>query len=276
MVARNGGSVARQGFRPWSASAWLMHSGVSFGLAVTAVVAGVAGCTSHSGTPKATPSIRPVPNSSRAADQGQLRVVDYGFEMVQPDTSALETNRVSFGVIVENTSKVQAAEGATLTIKLYDASNALVFGASGGQGRPYSEHLAAVYPGQRGGVGDELGATDAAIAGRTVVRMEVEVGTATWDTPDNVATATATDIKATTDSTGRLTITCSIMWNQANPWTAPVADAVFYNAAGKVIGGQRRSSPATVIWPVGKSTQQVDFKRPPPKGADLSKTEVYI
>ena len=52
--------------------------------------------------------------------------------------------------------------------------------------------------------------------------------------------------------------------------------AVFYNAAGKVIGGQSMALPATVIWPVGASTQRIDFRRPPPKAADLSKTEVYV
>jgi hypothetical protein len=249
-----------------------------------ALVAGLAvlalsGC--RSSPPPAPPD--PISDSATAADGGQIRVVEFGFQPVALLPHSGETNRALAAVVLENTSKRQQAQFTDLNIQLFDSDGRSLFDPGGSPAPGPRVTLTAIPPGGRIGAGALLMTEDAAARNRTAVRMEVTVGKSDWRRPNDKPEIKISDVKGVPHSDGTIDITYTAQVPDLGRWAdaqLPRVHVLFRDAGGRLLGGTGLSRSYTDPWKAGTATRDIHFtaeqwKYLMPTGVDLSRTEVY-
>jgi len=236
-------------------------------LAAVALLPAGAGCTGGTPQPAPSKSVGITSDSLKAADGGTLRVADSTFQITTPADTLVTKNRVKYTVVLENTSKIQAATGVSLMVRLLDASGRSVIESAIADGLPMTLHQ--VYPGQRFGAVDVWSSGNPELLGVTVIKMEVEIKPSKWVPPDQVfGPVTLSDVKAEPGAGGAATV--SFVTDSSDPGLAvsPTVSIIYRDATGRLLGGDRIAHPDDI--PQGRSTHHVSVQ--PPPNTDLSKT----
>jgi hypothetical protein len=208
-----------------------------------------------------------------ASDGGTVRVVEQGFTA---RTSPTGRPLVSYGFVLENTSKTQAARDTVVVVSLADA-----------QGRSITDYIispkraigAILGPGQRTGAG-----WNSRVDNPGTTKISLRVTRTTW-TPAGArqrvnghdlapAALTADAVRA---STGLVSFTV----HSAYPTTLSTvwADVVYRNATGRIVGGTNTRLNGhwlTSSYPPGTSPGRLADPIGPPPGAALERTAVYL
>jgi hypothetical protein len=232
----------------------------------------LSGCTGAK--PQAAPS--PKENASVAADAGQVRVVESGFQMTDPVSGSGQYNRELVGIVLENTSKQQQAHGTALEFDIFDEAGQTLYASP-------MLHLGFIAPGARFGVGMIVSSTDPATKGRKAVRMQAKVGGSDWDLPTPQRTITLSNVKFEPQADGSVNFRYTAQIRDMSGWEQkqlPLINVVFRDSGGKVIGGVNFGHQEVPGWQTGTSSQSIPisairWKSMVPAGADLSRTEAY-
>ncbi len=238
-----------------------------------------AACTGGRTDPASTPSARvsaPAAPSTRAtvaSDGGGLRVVEQGLSTTR---DAAGKEMITYGIIVENTSKELLAAATDVRIRLIDASGATITDLVAG-GNEVVRKIAVLFPGQRAGI-----AADTYVDRSGTMELSVEIGDSTWlpagDADSGLAKLTTSDVKTKRAISGpAATITFTVYSEYQELLDDPSAQAIFRDSTGKIIGGTgpARTNPRDQYRP-GRSTGQINVKYGLPAGADDAQTEVYV
>jgi hypothetical protein len=215
-----------------------------------------------------------------APDGGTIDVVESGFSMLnEPD----EDPELSYGVVLENTSRDYLAILTLVVIHLTDADGDRANDIIKSPPSPPAQAVHTIFPGQRVGIGEEIAIDLDAIHEHTV-----EVGVSAWipiEQVRDVGKATATDLEfdgaageparigfrvvPTVDPSGSGPSSVSI--SEAQSW------AIFRDASGDIAGGA--SGPPGTSWNGMTDTNPITgFVQisPVPNRADETRTEIYV
>jgi hypothetical protein len=235
---------------------------------------GAAACD-RSSEPAPSPHPTGPVRAALAPDGGVVRVVEQGFT-----TRTSRTGRplVSYGFVLQNTSKAQAARDIVVLVTLTTASGASVtdYAIS-----PKRNVGAILLPGQRIGVGWN---SRVDTAGTTRVRLQVR--SAIW-TPagalQRVNGRTLAVARLTADGvrTSPAPTTVSFTVHSEYPMTLDRvwAYVVYRDPAGNIVGGTNSRLSGrwiTTAYPPGSSPGRLVDPNGPPARADLDRTEVYL
>jgi hypothetical protein len=231
------------------------------------LLAGAAGCTADEPSPHPSPSVDDtgLVTGSVAPDGGQVRVVESGYTAAVVDDGV-----VTFGAVLENTSKERAA-GVAVTARFFDSKGDEVrFLDSGLNSRP-----AVILPGERMGFGDQFDLGHIRPGDRAPARMDLKVRTSSWWPGSRVARVVVSDVRHTLDGVQDV---FSFTVDSGLDLSAGVQQTVIIvrDRAGKMVGGLVPSRPLKP-WPPGRSTQRVVLPHMyVPKSAVLAQAEVYV
>jgi hypothetical protein len=218
--------------------------------------------------------------AAQAPDGGVLRVVEQGFSL-DPDPRG---NLVSYGLLLENTSRDRIAFASAVTVRMLDAAGAPLK-------QPFGEEadvrhtVYAVFPGQRFGIGAQEW-----LDRRDVASLAATVDPPTWVPVDQplqrdpvrrnvvrLGTLSATDVLATiTDRDLTLVFTASSGLQETIRVGITV---VLRDGAGRVIGGavMKDGGGCPLVEP-GQTRHNVSpyRVRAAAFGADQARTEVFL
>ncbi|HEU5024036.1 MAG TPA: hypothetical protein VFV01_03860 [Spirillospora sp.] len=242
----------------------------------------------------ATPPANPFPQPSvvaspaaKPADGGTVRIVEQGFT---PLRDASGEYRVSWGLVLENTSRTTAVS-VPVTVGILDRRGAQLIGKTS----DYARHRSTPYimPGARFGIGDDTYVTRAGAA-----RLTFRLGAAQWLPPSDprAPRLTASLVKGDLYRVDKLqpfllgsppraevhrerrhdlSITFRVESGAREVLPDGHASAVLRDSRGRIVGG---TGPAdTVTWtrfPPGWSIQRIRTKGVPPT-VDVKRIEVY-
>jgi hypothetical protein len=234
------------------------------------LVLAVAGCTG--GKPKPTPTPTPSLTSQApvegvtAPDGGTLRVTEQGVSQIKDRNGQV---MVSFGVIVENTSRNYLANNTKLTVRLTKASGVPVVDRV-----EHGQYTAFVtFPQHRTGLGAQV-----YVGAPGTTRIQVRVGPSTWAPRGNAlfADIAASDVR-TQHTPGSTTFSFALTSAYRRTVTGRYVNVILRDRSGLLIGGAglgiTRDCAAV---PPGKSTCSIGTNYPLPAGAVDSRTEVYV
>jgi hypothetical protein len=240
------------------------------------VLHGAAGCDGDPATPIPTPSPTagptgpPVP-AAQAPDGGTVRVVEKGLSSMK-DRDGKEM--VSYGIVVENTSKDAVAVKTSATVRIIDAAGKAITDRTA-RATDVQREIGVVFPGQRVGIGG-----DTYVDRPGAATLTIEIGAAMWLPPGNrvipVAKATAGEVK-TEHSGGSAALTFTVTSEYDDLLDDPSAQAVFRDPSGKIVGGTApHRTAASDQYRPGRSPGRINTTYGTPPGTDDSKTEIYI
>jgi hypothetical protein len=197
-----------------------------------------------------TPTSQP---STPAAPAAPVKVVEQGFTQLGPERDG--DRKVVYAALLRNPRSDQVA---------LDVQALVTFTGRGGAALKMEDHsLDSILPGQTGAIAD-----DSELAGVTGIRVQVMVGR--WaDAKGFGGGLTASGVR-TTRVAGRLTTTATLRSTLAQNVADADAVAVYFNKAGRVIGGQSEGIdfiPARGSVPVMMDTSQAL--------RGIAKTKVY-
>jgi hypothetical protein len=234
------------------------------------VLALTGGCTPDAPAPDPSPSPRP---PATASDGGEVRVAESGFYHRR---LAGETNSVGHGVVIENTSKTDAAVRVDLEIHMYDAEDEPLTYPPRIDIRPLGS--AYVEPGERVAVAGELISYDPELRDRPAARMTVLVTRVTWRPWDEVRTAaenrrvTVSDVTARAAEEDKVAVTFTLDVGPDVAGDEAQSYTIYRDPADRILGGA-----ASLPFRLTKGHQPVNLTLVnPPEAADLSRTEVYL
>ncbi|GIJ66615.1 hypothetical protein [Virgisporangium ochraceum] len=261
-------------------------TGVGLAVLVVGATAVVAATVPDSGpVPGATGA--PVPSwsgvapvtAAQAPDGGVLRVVEQGFTL-DPDP---RVDHVTYGLLLENTSRERIAYAVAVTVRAVDAAGGTVRQRFGRE--DVARHTVyAVFPGQRFGIGVEEW-----LDGRGVAALTVTVEPPTWVPVDQplqrdpgrlrvirLGPLAAGEVRAIAGSRFSVSFNASSGFEER----IPVGVAVLWrDGAGRIVGGAAATD-ATRCLDVapgqGRFSVEPDRIRSVPAGADVARTEVFL
>ena len=241
------------------------HGVIAVGLVLAAGLLGTAGCTGDDPKPKPSSAAEPTGrfDGTQAPDGGEVRVVESGF------TAFVDGNpTVTFGVLLENTSKNRAAVEVKVTAKLYDAAGKEV--RLGAMSQLASKSVT-IMPGQRMGAGQDTGLSRSDVVGDPT-ELRVEIRTPSWYPASQVTGLALSDVKSELDPSGLVVFSFSVESRLPEKVTDPHLIVLARDHAGTLIGGYE-PRPSPTAWPPGKSTQVA--KTELPDAADRTRSEVF-
>ncbi|MEV6843656.1 hypothetical protein [Actinoplanes sp. NPDC051411] len=230
---------------------------------------GVAGCQNDNKeepTPAPTTSAAAPVSGTTAPDGGSVRVAEQGLSQITDGTGRPQ---VSFGIVLESSSKAWIATGTSVTIALTDASGKTIDDQI--EHGKYQAH--ATQPQARTGLGGQIYVS---AAGAT--KLRVNVGASTWYPKGYPDFAAITASKVRTERKGdSATYTFDLTSAYDRPVDGKYIDIIFRDEAGKLVGGAGVALTATCSSvPPGASSCTTGTKYPLPAGAADARTEVYV
>jgi hypothetical protein len=227
---------------------------------------------SPAASPRAALTATPAP-APMAPTGGEIRIVEQG---LSPMWDGNEKEMVTYGIIVENTSRDWAAVKTQATIRVTDSGGKPLTDLTGRTSTVIRE-IGVILPGQRVGIG-----ADTHVDRPGAVSILVEIGESTWLPPDNelirVAKVTAGGVKTVRQDTGSaVSLGFTVDSEYPTILEKPSAQAIFRDSAGRIVGGTApgRTNPADRYGP-GRSTGRIDATYGRPATTDDTQTEVYI
>jgi hypothetical protein len=241
---------------------------------ITALASTITGCSSGGPvkpiSPDETPTTTETPFTTNG-DDGQIVVVERGFSMIAKKN---DFDRLSFGVVLENTNRAAVAFPAYL-IKFLDAKGKQIRGID-----EISEWLSPprVLPGGRYGVGGTI----PYVSSQRLADIRVTITETTWipnNTQGQFSKITAGQVRTERSAGAPTTLTFTIDSAFNKPVPGVDVSVIFRDTAGKIVGGvdhvvSRLSVNATDV-PPGRSIHEMELRDGTPAGADDDRTEVY-
>ncbi|MEV4757579.1 hypothetical protein AB0J86_21040 [Micromonospora sp. NPDC049559] len=208
-----------------------------------------------------------------APDGGSIRMVEQGLSSIW-DGAGKEM--VTYGIVVENTSRDRAAVKTKVTIRITDGSGKAITDLDAGS-PAVAREIGVVLPGQQVGIGGDVYVDRPGAAS-----LLVEIAGATWLPPENelipVARLGASEIRTQAASPGPgTTITFAVDSEYPDALQAPKAQAIFRDSLGQILGGTGPNrTAADNRYAPGRSQGQIRLPHGRPDKTDDSRTEVYL
>lgn len=240
-----------------------------FVLGSTLLALTVAGCRQGGGgetTPTSAPSPTAPVTAATAPDGGTLRVAEEGISQIKDSTGK---PMVSFGVVLESTSKTWIASGTAITVALADDSGKAVEDQI--EHGKYSVH--ATLPQQKSGVGAQI-----YVGAPGATKLQVTIGTSTWypKSYPGLAAITASAVK-TQRKTDTATFSFALTSAYGRSVNGQFINIIFRDQSGRLIGGAGLDLTKTCgTVPRGASTCTTGTTYALPDGTADARTEVYV
>lgn len=210
------------------------------------------------------PSAEPTPASVTertvvSPDGGEVRVVEQGFS---PLRDRFGEPQLSYGLILENTSREWIVRNTEIEIKWSDASGAVV--------ETYYTGLLDLLPGQRIGLGGQTPPDKPGAA-----RMSVTLSPMQWLTLRGSGEPTATVALGDVRVNG-LRATYSVTCADTEPETRYFVQVVLRDRAGRIVGGADPGAREPYQCPAGTSRGVLELPTNTPAGTADERTEIYV
>lgn len=239
--------------------------------AAVAMLVATAACGGNGGgaDPAASSSTEASYPAQSPPDGGEVRVVDKGFSAGEQDGEPT----VSYGVVVENTS-AWVAYVAAVSVRMVDADGGTIEDTVSGSGGALVRDVRAIMPGEQAVLGNGTFVDRAGIAD-----LEVGIEGVQWFPVENgvheFAELTASDVVVTWED-GKATIDYTVNSGYAGELEKVWAEAVFRDAAGKIVGGTHPSGTVEGAHGPGASPGRIDAVGPLPPEGGVEVAVVYL
>lgn len=244
---------------PVRSSAWERSFSSSCWSRVAALVGG-SSSTSKTSTPHpsnqaagGSGSSTPPPTTASRQD---IQIVQKGFSQLQPDS--IGNSYVTYAIVVQNpNTSGWVANYVSFNISLVNAAGVIV--------KVDTPTLRTLLPGQKAAIAPLI--TQAS----GVVRMDVQANVSTWlTTASETGGFTFSNITTTPQQYGGVKTTATLSSTFASQQSLVQATAVYYDAAGNIIGGALTY--VDVVPPGGQVPVEITASTAPPS---IARTEVY-
>ena len=247
--------------------------------------ADVPGPTAASATPSAAPTAALPPRQAEASDGGVLRIVEQEFNQLHESVELTLTpghgpgdpaqyKPVRAAIIVENTSKDQVAIAPTFIARYLDPAGRGVveYAAKSDENTLTTD---AIFPGERVGIAAYFNNSDT-----TVARLTVRAVDAAWLSPVDarpwVSTITATNVKTIRSGSPKAMIVAFTAHSGYPDMVAAVANAIYRDSSGKIIGSSHIGALDRQYFPSGTADGSITVTDWLPANLDESRTQVYL
>ncbi|MBF9132849.1 hypothetical protein I0C86_28400 [Plantactinospora sp. S1510] len=238
-----------------------------------------------SATPVIVPPATPPARKAQASDGGQLRIVEQGFTQLRESvTQTLSPGHgpgrperympVRAAIIVENTSRDQVAIAPNFIARYLDlAGKGVVEYAAKSDENTLSTD--AIFPGARVGIAAFFNNSDT-----TVRTMTVRAVDAVWlplaDARRWVSPVTATNVRTIRSGSPKATIVAFTARSDYSEPRSAVANAIYRDSAGRIIGSSDPSGGHRQHFPAGTADGSITVTDWLPTNLDDSRTQVFL
>ncbi|MFC6020408.1 hypothetical protein ACFP2T_30090 [Plantactinospora solaniradicis] len=236
-------------------------------------------------TPIMVPPATPPARKAQASDGGQLRIVEQGFIQLRESVAqTLTPGRgpgrperympVRAAIIVENTSRDQVAIAPSFIARYLDpAGKGIVEYAAKSDENILSTD--AIFPGARVGIAVFFNNSDT-----TVRTMTVRAVDAAWLPPADarrwVSPLTATNVRTIRSGSPKATIVAFTARSEYPGPVTAVADAIYRDSAGRIIGSSDAGERHRQHFPAGTADGSITVTDWLPANLDESRTQVFL